>query len=115
MGLFKKKNEKIIQKAHGMIDEINRVDKENSRIIINWNKELKKAKTAKERARIDSKYESLDKRLEKTGDKVYDKYYSYINKMFPEMGKSNSADLFLDLEDKFIDKKLIERLVKLKK
>ena len=106
MGLFKKDKQLVINKAHSLIDEANALYKEHDRLLKDWQKELKQASTAKERAKINDKYEKLDSKFSKAEDKPYDEYYALMHK---EFGKIELSD-YEDLPDKFIDKKLVERL-----
>lgn len=111
MGLFKKDREKVIKEAHGLIDKHNALDKKHQEIILEWGKEKRKATTISDAFDIDRKYEKLDKEYEKKEDELYDKYYYMMHKEFGDI----PLESFKDLPDKFLDKKLVERLSKKKK
>ncbi len=109
MGLFNKnKKEKTIQKAHSLINESKIIDAAGDKLINNWQKELRQAKTAKERAKINDKYEKANAELDRAEDKNYKEYYHLMHK---EFGEINVED-YQDLEDKFMDHKLVDRLAK---
>ncbi len=110
MGLFRKNRVKIIKEAHSLIDQYEVLDKEHEKLIHDWNKEKSKAKTAREAHEIDMKYEKLDKDFEKKEDAVYDKYYYKMHREFGDI----PLDSYKDLPDKFMDKRLVERLSKRK-
>lgn len=111
MGLFtKNRKETTIQKAHNLLDEYNALDKQHHKMLDEWQNESKKAKTSKERAKIDAKYEKLDREMEKKVDKPSDEYYYLMHKKF---GNIDLKD-YEDLPDKFMDKQLVERLAKRK-
>lgn len=107
MGLFNKdKKQKISQKAHSLLDECKAIDAAGDKLIKDWNRELDQAKTARERAKINSKYEKLDAENEREESRNYNEYYKLMHKTF---GNIDLKD-YEDLPDKFMDHKLVDRL-----
>lgn len=112
MGLFNKnKKETTIQKAHSLLNECKIIDAAGDELIKDWQKELRQAKTAKERAKINDKYEKENAELDKAEDKNYKKYYHLMHKEFGEIDLKD----YNDLPDKFMDHKLVDRLAKRRK
>ncbi len=112
MGLFNKnKKETTIQKAHSLINESKIIDAAGDQLIKDWQKELRQAKTAKERAKINDKYEKANAELDKEESKNYKKYYRLMHKEFGEIDLSD----YNDLPDKFMDMGLVDRLSKRRK
>ena len=112
MGLFNKnKKETIIQKAHSLLNECKIIDAAGYKLIKDWQKELRQAKTAEERAKINDKYEKENAKIDNAEDKNYKKYYRLMHKEFGEIDLSD----YNDLPDKFMDHGLVDRLAERRK
>lgn len=111
MGLFNKNHkEQTIKRAHSLINESKIIDAAGDKLINEWQKELRQAKTAKERVKINDKYEKANAELDKAEDKNYKEYYHLMHK---EFGSIELED-YKDLPDKFMDHGLVDRLSKRK-
>ena len=96
----------IIKKAHTLIKQHEEADKEHAKLINDWSLDIKNAKSANERTKIDSKYGKLDTVLEKRVDKLYNAYYKFMHKNF----KNIKHEDYAGLPNGFMDKKLVINL-----
>ena len=87
-----------------LLKQMNKVDKQQERVINEWNGVEQKNKQAGRRKINDNFYSKLSHQLEKQSGELYSKYYHHVNK---DVNPNKSSVNFLNYKDKFMDEKYI--------
>ena len=80
-----------IKKAESLLMANLQADKNEDKIIGEWEKKRARAKTAQEKARIDKTYGQRVDQEEKKGNKAYKAYYDYIHDNFQKSEIENAV------------------------
>ncbi|MBQ4053080.1 MAG: hypothetical protein IJD33_01945 [Clostridia bacterium] len=83
-----------------------RADKKEEKVISEWNRKRAKAKTNKEKKRLDGIYGKRCDKADKEASKAYKDYYDYIHKNFSS-AETNKA---LKLSGNFTQKAFLQKL-----
>lgn len=106
------KSEQIIARkneALKILKQMQKVDKQQERVIEAWDSVGQKNKQAGRRKIDDNFYAKLNKQLEQENDRLYDKYYKHIHKDFnPNKTRVNFCDR--KYKNGFVDEKYVNDL-----
>ena len=101
------KYEQIVNRknqALKLLKQMDKVAKQQDRVINEWQDSMRKNKQAGRRKINDNFYSKLNAQLDKQNDELYSKYYHHVNK---DVNPNKSSVNFLNYKDRFMDEKYI--------
>lgn len=101
------KYEQIVNRknqALKLLKQMDKVAKQQERVINEWQDSMRKNKQAGRRKINDNFYSKLNAQLDKQNDELYSKYYHHVNK---DVNPNKSSVNFLNYKDRFMDEKYI--------
>ncbi len=101
------KYEQIVNRknqALKLLKQMDKVNKQQERVINEWQDSMRKNKQAGRRKINDNFYSKLNAQLDKQNDELYSKYYHHVNK---DVNPNKSSVNFLNYKDRFMDEKYI--------
>lgn len=101
------KYEQIVNRknqALKLLKQMDKVNKQQERVINEWQDSMRKNKQAGRRKINDNFYSKLNAQLDKQNDELYSKYYQHVNK---DVNPNKSSVNFLNYKNRFMDEKYI--------